>query len=149
MATTGDDIHIEAPELLTGSERTRDTIATAAMWLFYLYLWVPLLSLVAWLLGLELAYDVMIRSGGARDLGGILVVYGVIVAIIFCAVTAWSLMNRYRFGHLARRRAMEPVSDEAMADYFGVGTRELPAMRAAKRIVVAFDDEGRLAISAD
>lgn len=146
MAATEHDVHIDAPELLSGSERARDTIVTAAMWLVYLYLWVPFLSLCAWLLGFQLAYDVMIVSGGAKDLGGVLVIYGVIVAVIFLSVTAWSLTNRYRFGHLARRRGLPPVSDEEMASYFGIEPRALAGLRAGKRIRVAFGVEGKIEI---
>ena len=48
---------IAAPHLLTRRHRARDTLLTAIMWALYLYLWLPALSLVAWILGIEFAYD--------------------------------------------------------------------------------------------
>lgn len=149
MATSESKLHIDAPELLTGSQRARDTLMTAAMWLVYLYLWVPLLSLVAWLLGLELAYDVMIRSGGARDLGSVLIVYLVIIVVIFCGVTTWSLTNRYRFGHLHRRKAQRQVSDAEMSQYFGVAAGMLDTLRSARRVRVDVDEQGGIAVAVD
>jgi len=146
MATSESRLHIDAPELLTGAQRARDTFVTALMWLVYFYLWVPLLSLLAWLLGFEIAYDVMIRSGGARDLGGVLIVYLVIIVVIFCGVTTWSLTNRYRFGHLHRRRPTPGVSDAEMAGYFGVSADSLGTLRSARRVEGTLDDEGRIEI---
>ena len=143
MATLHNDIHIQAPELLTAPERRRDTLITAAMWLAYLYLWVPLLSLGAWLLGFEFAYDVMIRSGGIRDLGGILIVYAAIVCVIICAVTLWSLINRARFRGVKRRKSAANVSLLEMAQHFDLEEESVRNLRASKRSVVGFDDQGK------
>jgi biofilm PGA synthesis protein PgaD len=113
------------------------------MWGFYLYLWVPLVSLFAWVLGFELAYDIMMRAGGARDLSSILAVYAVIIGVIFVVVTAWSLINRVRYRGLNRRLLGKPVSDDAIAGFFGVDPLTLPALRKARRVRLDFDLAGR------
>jgi biofilm PGA synthesis protein PgaD len=143
MAVVEKDVCIQAPELLTARERTRDTVVTAAMWGLYLYLWVPLVSLLAWLLGFEFAYDVMIRAGGARDLGAILTVYAVIVGVIFIVVTAWSLVNRMRYRGNDRRHLGKTVADDAIAAFFGVDAATLPALRSVRRVRLDFDSAGR------
>jgi biofilm PGA synthesis protein PgaD len=142
MAVVDKEI-IQAPELLTARERARDTVVTAAMWGLYLYLWLPLISLFAWVLGFELAYDIMMRAGGAHDLGSILVVYGVIIGVIFVVVTAWSLINRVRYRGFNRRLLGRPVADEAIADFFGVDAATLPKLRNARRVRLDFDSAGR------
>lgn len=143
MAEIESNVHINAPELLTAQQRARDTVITAAMWVFYLYLWVPAISLFAWVLGFELAYDIMVREGGAGDLGEVLRVYGAIVGIIFFVVTAWSLFNRVRFRGMTRRGQPPPPPDESLADYFGVTMDGLRTMRSSKTVRVDFDPEGR------
>jgi biofilm PGA synthesis protein PgaD len=143
MAVVDKDVCIQAPELLTARERARDTVVTAAMWGLYLYLWVPLISLFAWVLGVELAYDIMIRAGGARDLGSILVAYGVIIGVIFVVVTAWSLINRVRYRHQNRRHFGRSVSDTAIASFFGVDPALLPTLRRARRVRLEFDAAGK------
>jgi biofilm PGA synthesis protein PgaD len=142
MKELSEDLHIDAPELLTSSERARDTLFTALMWAVYLYLWVPLVSLFAWLLGFEFAYDVMIRTGGARDLGAILLVYGVIVVVIFITVMAWSLGNKLRYGKLKRRHAHKVVSTEELAEFFGVTEDSATELRELPLVAIEFDDEG-------
>ena len=87
MPALGEDIHIDAPHLLTPRRRVTDAVATAVMWVLYSYLWAPFISLVAWLLGFEFAYDVMVRAGGAQGLGDILLWYGLILICIIIVVT--------------------------------------------------------------
>jgi len=134
---------IDAPELLTARQRARDTLFTALMWGVYLYLWVPLVSLFAWLLGFEFAYDVMVRAGGATDLGEVIVFYAIVVAIIFLTVTAWSLGNRLRYGKMHRRHAHSPLTLDSMARYFHVEETDVARLRQMKSASIEFDDEGR------
>ena len=75
VSAVGKDLHIDAPYLLSRRRRITDTVATAMMWILYSYLWAPFISLVAWLLGFEFAYDVMVRAGGANGLLEILMYY--------------------------------------------------------------------------
>lgn len=134
---------IYAPELMTRPQRTRDTVITAIMWIAYLYLWVPLISLFAWLLGFELAYDVMIRTGGASGLDRVLIGYAIAIAAILAIVMAWSLGNRLRYGKLLRRKPVPDVTLEAMARYFSVDPRAAVQLRTTSRMDVEFDEAGR------
>lgn len=134
--------HIDAPELLTTSERTRDAFFTALMWGVYLYLWAPLVSFFAWWLGFEYAYDVMIRSGGAVNLSKVLTFYGIVLAAIFLTVTIWSLGNRLRYGHLHRRRDREELTLTEMAEDFGVSPALVKVLRSERTVSIEFDADG-------
>ncbi|HVY63504.1 MAG TPA: poly-beta-1,6-N-acetyl-D-glucosamine biosynthesis protein PgaD [Gammaproteobacteria bacterium] len=138
---------IDAPDLLTPKQRVRDTLMTAGMWGAYLYLWVPLISLFAWLLGFEFAYDVMVRAGGARDLVHVLKMFGVAIALIFVVVTAWSYSNRARYRGRNRRHAGPVVPDESMARHFGMEAAALEQLRSARRVAVDFAADGRPELS--
>ena len=150
MAEGRENPQIYAPERLTPPERARDTFITAVMWTFYLYLWVPFLSLLGWLMGFELAYDIMIRSGGALDNATTFFAYAIVVGIIFCAVTGWSTLNRLRFRGVDRRRSSQRVGDQAAADYFNVTLDQLRELRSGKIFTVEVDESGQLmSFSAD
>jgi biofilm PGA synthesis protein PgaD len=146
MVEVPQNMHFEAPEALTPRERARDTLITAVLWGVYLYLWVPLVSLLAWALGFEFAYDVMVRAGGARDLLPILQEYAVVVSIILSAFTIWSVSNRLRFKHMTRRSRRTPVSDQSLAEYFNVSIDLIVSMRTHQILRVSFDEEGNPAI---
>ena len=147
MSDLPEQMYYSAPEELTPRERARDTLITAMLWAVYLYLWVPLVSLLAWAMGFEFAYDVMVRAGGATDLLPILLEYLVVVSIIFSAFTIWSVSNRLRFRDLNRRSRRAPVGDESLAEYFRVPIEQIAAMRARKVIHISVDDEGRPGIT--
>lgn len=146
MSTTSHQLHINAPELLSGRERARDLVITAIMWSIYLYLWMPLISLFAWLFGFELAYDVMIREGGAQHLGGILLIYALIVVAIFATVSLWSLGNLWRYGKLNRRARAQPTSIEATAEYFDIDTEVIEQLRLTPAVSIDFGTDGHLII---
>jgi len=142
MSTPNHHLHINAPELLSGRERTRDLLITAVMWSVYLYLWMPLISLFAWLFGFELAYDVMVRQGGAQDLGKVLVIYGSIVITIFATVSIWSVGNLLRYGKRNRRQRAKPTSIGEMAEYFDIDTEVIEQLRLTPSVSIEFSDDG-------
>jgi biofilm PGA synthesis protein PgaD len=146
MATEDPKIFIDAPDLLTTRERARDTLMTAGMWGAYIYLWVPLISLFAWLLGFEFGYDVMVRAGGARDLVRALAIFALVIAVILGIVVTWSYSNRVRYRGRNRRHAVLGVRDLSVAEYFRVDAPTLDRLRAARRIELGFDDDGRPAL---
>lgn len=143
MADLPEQMYFSAPEEMTHRERARDTLITAVLWAVYLYLWVPLVSLLAWAMGFEFAYDVMVRAGGARDLLPILLEYLVVVSIIFSAFTIWSVSNRLRYRDLNRRARRAPVRDEALSDYFQIPVSQIAAMRSRQVIHISIDEDGR------
>ena len=140
--------YINAPELLTRRQRTLGALVTGLMWAAYAYLWLPLVSLLAWGLGFELAYEVMVRAGGASALRTELFWYGIMLVDVVLTVTVWSLFNKWRFAGHNRRTAHSPVADASLADYFGVTQDELARLRAAQRVEIEIDGLGRPVIPA-
>lgn len=144
MATNPNQLRIDAPHLLTRRRRLSDAFVTGFMWLLYSYLWAPFISLVAWLLGFEFAYGVMVRAGGIHVLREVLLFYGVMVALIVIVVSAWSLINRYRFAGNDRRGAREATSDAEIMKFFGISQRDLQVLRESRVISVRVTDEGEI-----
>ena len=137
------DVHIDEPALLSRTARTRDKTLTALMWVVYGLLWLPLLSLGAWLFGLELAYDAMVRLGGASTLELTLLDWFYALLIIIVTIVAWSLLNRARFRNVKRRTQAVVVSDTQVCEWFRVSPAELEALRSGKNVGIDFDADGR------
>jgi poly-beta-1,6-N-acetyl-D-glucosamine biosynthesis protein PgaD len=135
--------YIDAPELLTRRQRTAGALITAVMWGAYAYLWLPLVSLLAWGLGVEFAYEAMVRAGGASALRTALFWYAVMLLAVVLTVSIWSLLNKWRFAGSNRRTAHSAVADESMADYFGVTLGDLARLRSAPRVELDIDALGR------
>ena len=142
MAETERNKHINMPTLLPRRRRVADAILTALMWAFYSYLWAPLISLVAWLLGFEFAYDVLVRAGGLELLRDVILFYGTMVALIFIVVSGWSAVNRSRFADHNRRKAIRVVTEEEISDYFGLEAEQLATMRDSQIVHVELGEVG-------
>lgn len=139
----GEIIYIDAPESLTRRQRTVGALITAIMWAAYAYLWAPLVSLFAWGLGFEFAYNAVIRAGGMSALRETLFWYGVLLVDVMLTVALWSLLNKWRFANRNRRTAHPRVTDTAMADYFGVALDDVERLRATRRVELDIDGSGR------
>jgi len=144
MRDSADEICIDRPELQSPRERLRDTLATGFMWLLYAYLWLPLISLMAWILGFEFAYDVMIRAGGAAHLRTVLFWYAVAITTILVMFGTWSLSNRWRYGAQNRRTVLSRVSDESFIAYFGISADDLARLRSSRFLVLELDAVGAI-----
>lgn len=136
-------VYIDAPEALTRKERTIGAAITGIMWVVYAYLWMPLVSLLAWGLGFELAYDALVEAGGIATLRSALWWYDIVLAIVILTVVVWSQLNRWRFAGKNRRTAHQTVPDEELADYFGVSCGDLERLRASRGIELDIDVAGR------
>jgi len=144
MRERADEVCIDAPELLTRRQQLRDTVVTGFMWVLYAYLWLPLISLVAWILGFEFAYDVMVRSGGAAQLRVVASWYLAAIALILAIFGAWSLSNRLRFSHQNRRGSFERISDQSYIAYFGISAEVLALLRHSASLALEFDAVGAI-----
>ena len=142
MSSTEQNVHIDASHLVTNRRRFSDTVMTAFMWVIYSYLWAPFVSLLAWLLGIEFAYDVMVRAGGARGLVDVLFFYSIVLACIIVVVTGWSAVNRRRFAGLDRRKSVSNVSDEDIAEHFSLSGDLLDTMRNSRIANVSISPDG-------
>jgi biofilm PGA synthesis protein PgaD len=144
MKPRSSEICIDAPELLTRREQLRDTFVTGIMWALYAYLWLPLISLLAWVLGFEFAYDVMVRAGGAMHLKTVLYWYIVAIMTIFVIFGVWSLSNRARFAGHNRRDHLDRVSDESFMAFFGISAADLALLRSSSSLTLELDAVGAI-----
>lgn len=142
MSVAGDKFQIDAPHLLSRRRRVSDAVVTGLVWILYSYLWAPLISLLAWLLGFEFAYDVMVRAGGINTLEDVLFLYGIVVASIFVVVATWSTLNRRRFANHDRRQSGNDVSDSELAGYFALDDETLQKIRSGLVLTVSVNDAG-------
>ncbi len=138
------DLLINEPQLQSLQHKLGDTVLTAAMWGIYLYLWLPLVSLVAWLFGIQLFYHELIEAGGYLELLDKVALYATVIPAIFVVIISWSLSNQRRFRGQERRNEVSEISPAEMTAFFDVTTGEFERLRAASRIVVAIDENGRI-----
>jgi biofilm PGA synthesis protein PgaD len=142
-----DPLIIQHPERQKPLQRLTFTLITIAAWTFWVSLWLPVITFVAWLLGLSDAYKQLNVVHAMRDVGAlsILPTMGCICALIF---SAWSVYNRVRFRNNRRCHGHQPLDAVNMARKIGARAETAIAMRVNRRSVVRFSEGGRMYLSA-
>jgi biofilm PGA synthesis protein PgaD len=136
---------IERPDLQSSRQRTLYGGLTFGFWVLWLYLWVPVLALLAWSLGLQQAYKYMVVFGGYRDVLNLLALYSVVILLLGGGLVVWALYNIIRFRGVEARTAALPVTPAQIALKFGQTTEAVARWQTEQRLYVTHGDDGRIA----
>jgi biofilm PGA synthesis protein PgaD len=143
-----DPLIINRPERQKPLQRLTSALITMVAWALWVSLWLPLLTLIAWLLGLQ---DVYIKLGldhpfqAAQNLNMVLGVACVCAA----SFGAWSLYNRMRFRGKQRRHANRVIDLQEMAPVLDASVDTARYLRTHRRSVVQFNEHGGMYLSVD
>ncbi|MDI1298490.1 poly-beta-1,6-N-acetyl-D-glucosamine biosynthesis protein PgaD [Methylotenera sp.] len=133
---------IERPELQSMTQRYGWKSVTFAFWMFYVYLWVPLITLVVWWVGVKLFHTNMIELEGYKSLVDKLGVYSAVILIISMILIGWAEINRMRFKNRIRRLDNNELSVAEVAEKYNLDTYHLTLLRQKKSITVHFNEKG-------
>ncbi len=136
-----ENLIIDQPSLQTLWQKYSYGIFTLLAWSLWLYLWLPLINLIAWLLGFKVFYQHMIVLGGYVGFLQLLGIYFVIILLIGTTLLSWALYNQIRFRGKDRREAVPPATNEDVARFFGVNEEDLQSAQKTRRLVISFDEE--------
>lgn len=135
---------IYRPDLLPKRQRVMFSTVTLMAWFIWFYLFLPVLSLAAWWVGIEAFANYMLEPV-TRNYLLTLTGYAVVVAVTALVIIGWSRYNQYRFSGPDRRSSMPPVTPEMTARRFQVDEALLEQLKQAKTLELNFDPTGRLA----
>lgn len=134
-------LFVEHP-LVVYTRRLAELTITAFFWGLWVYLVMPLVSLLLWFAGIYLFVDRMISMGGYRAFADQLAHYGAAVLGMWVLLTGWVLWNQTRYGRRERRNVRPPhVSDSTMAKAMGLEAGTVAALRTKKEVALHFKSE--------
>ncbi len=124
-----------------GLQRAAEITITTLFWMAWLYLIMPLVSLLLWLLGVELFVEVMITRGGYQALLEELVHYSLVILGILAVTLIWVNWNLRHYGR-HNKRIVQPrsVSIRELAAHSGLSRTKLTKMQTARQLLITFDD---------
>ena len=131
---------INHPDALKTHHKITSVGITLIFWLLVIYLWQPLISLVAWAFGYKLFYEHMLILGGLDGFIEMLVYYLIIVAILGGGLILWAVVNKIRFKNKYRRSGVPPVKPEWIAEHFNITQAEQAAWANSKNITIAISE---------
>jgi biofilm PGA synthesis protein PgaD len=136
---------IERSDLQSPRQRTLYGALTLAFWAFWIYLWVPVLALLAWSLGVQQAYQYMVVLGGYQEVIRLLGIYALVILLLGGALVLWAIYNIVRFRGVERRTAALPVTPAEIGRDFGQDPKSVTRWQQEQRLYVTHDETGRIA----
>jgi len=107
---------------------------TGLMWGIWLYLLLPVLNIVLWIVGMRHIRFSVIEQVGYKELFDLLDKMGWTVLIVFLIMRSWGYYNYFRFGKKDRRKDAVKTDTDQMAEYYKVTVEEVEEMRGNKEI---------------
>jgi len=144
LADYPDNLIINRPDLKTLLLLIGEQILTVLFWGFWIYLWLPLISLIAWLLGFSVFYFHMVKLGGFQGLLQQLNVFTSGVGLLSGSLVLWSFYNMKRYGRHNRRVHILSTDLEALSRTYDMNRSDLERIQRAKKICFAFREDGSL-----
>jgi len=135
-------IIINRPELQSPLQRITTRGITFVFWVIWIYLWLPLISLVAWLVGIQLFREHMLDNDGYQALFNDMNKYALTIAFIAIVLIGWARYNLLRFRDKENRKASKRVDLATQAQYFKIEAQQLRHWQDAKRLVIHHDKQG-------
>lgn len=133
---------IHLPDRLGRSRRLAYGAVTAGAWMAYFYLWAPLLTLVAWFIGLRTAYFRLYLEQNALD-PFLLAALPLIALVCAVVLIGWAEYNRARFRNNDERRRRRTVPETEVDQRLGVAEQLGVLLRHSRVAQVSLDPQAR------
>jgi poly-beta-1,6-N-acetyl-D-glucosamine biosynthesis protein PgaD len=123
-------------------------LLTVLFWAVWLYLVLPLVSLLLWAFGVRFFIE-QFRQGGYEGLLGSLAAYSSVLLVIVGLLALWITWNVVRYGGSSDRRTVKraEVPDWVVRGAFHLDDSLLSVLRAERLLRVDFEGEGVVVIA--
>jgi biofilm PGA synthesis protein PgaD len=132
---------IYRPDLLPRKNRVFFSGITLFAWGIWVYLFLPLISVIAWWAGVEMFARFMLDPD-ERIYMVTLSMYLIVISGAALVIFGWSRYNLLRFQGQDRRSKMPPVSNKMTEDRFYIDSDSLDRIHRSKIMVLELDTDG-------
>jgi biofilm PGA synthesis protein PgaD len=135
---------IEHPEWQAPKQRILLGFITLIFWMAWFYLWIPFVSVLAWIFGVKIFEYHMIELAGLTALIELLVWYSLVVLVLGGGLIVWATYNILRFNQVARRNPGPEVSIEMQAKHFQVEVKDVEVWRKSQLVFIEHNDNSQI-----
>lgn len=141
------DLIIEDPGLQSTGQKVLYGTLTVVFWALWIYLWLPLITLLGWSFGVVRFVDIMMVHEGLAALGKVLWIYLLVIAVLGGGLILWALYNWLRFAGKERRTSHhEEHSSPHLAKALGKRESVVLIWQNQKTLRVSHHPDGRIAV---
>jgi poly-beta-1,6-N-acetyl-D-glucosamine biosynthesis protein PgaD len=108
---------------------------TSIMWAIWIHFFIPVISLVLWIVGIPYLYQTLFKEDVLHKLLNLLGWMGWFILITFILLRGWGYYNYYVFGRRNRRRQTAEVTAKELGDFFGIPLSDVRILQQQKEIV--------------
>jgi biofilm PGA synthesis protein PgaD len=138
------DFIIDKPQWQTARQRAVFGSVTVLFWAIWIYLWLPVLAVIGWLLGIHITYREMVMKLGYVELVDDLGLYALIIFCLGGSLLVWAYYNYFRFRGVERRKERPRVTLEETSARYQIAPEELRRWTHAPRLVIYHGADGRV-----
>ena len=133
---------IDVPEVQSRTRKFSYTMVTLVFWSIYFYMWLPLISLLAWVLGFRFFYQHMIVLGGYQGFLADAKLYFMVILSLSTIFIVWAKINLYRFNDVERRKGHQPITQTNQAEYYHLDENDIKNWQGLSHMVIHHDENG-------
>ncbi|MEN3364827.1 MAG: biofilm synthesis protein PgaD [Burkholderiales bacterium] len=133
---------IDQPGFVPLSRRVGWGCVTVLCWAVWIYLWLPVVTLVAWGMGFYQAYTELGWKAEVIELRRLLVLYLCVAAIFGGCLLLWALLEYTRFRRQHRRARPVQAEVPELAAYTGLRSEDISIWRKCRCVVAHHDEYG-------
>jgi len=108
---------------------------TMLVWALWLYLFLPLLNIILWLLGIHFFYAEVIEKAGYLQLLSLFTRMGWSILVVFAVLRFWGYYNYFRFGKKDRRKFASSTTVEQLSGFFNISSEKIVELQSKKEVV--------------
>lgn len=132
---------INTPHKVSRTTHTLYNTITFLAWLLYAYLWLPVVTLIAWVLGARTGFIELYVRDNALD-PTLVVTLPLLLLLCAAVLIGWAEWNRLRFSDRDRRGERAPVTQHDVFERLGADSALGQSLAHAKNAVLTLDDHG-------
>ena len=135
---------IDRPDLQAWQQKAVFGALTAVFWAIWVFLWLPLVTLIGWIFfGYQFQFH-MIRLEGYEGFLNLLAVYALVILAMNGALIGWAKYNHFRFRGVDRRKGFIAPTAEELAALHQVSSATIAQWQACSVMTVYHDDHGAI-----
>ncbi|MHB9020552.1 MAG: poly-beta-1,6-N-acetyl-D-glucosamine biosynthesis protein PgaD [Halothiobacillus sp.] len=133
---------VHRPDLVQASKKGTLALIAAVGWLIWLYMLMPLATVLAWSFGYQ-RMDIFVLTDPAGTMQT-LATFSLIISAGGIVFILWAVYNWLRFRHNDRRGSPPPADSRAIALAFAIPSESVHAAQKEKTLDFRFNDDGQI-----
>ena len=132
---------IDKPEAKSVTRKVSELTLTTAIWGLWLYLLLPVLNILLWIIGLSTMTTEILEKGGYLIFFELVQQMGLVILVTFTIMRLWGIYNYYRFGRRERRNHKTQDSIEKLSHFFQLTPAALVHLETRNEIIWPHQDD--------